>query len=260
MGRDTGSAAMNNSKTAQGLSTSYGANATANSNILTPTLNQMATAPQGFGEQTKANMNTAAEQSIGGANAGIVGQAGAAAARTNNAGAYAPAAAQAGHDATAQLSDAALGVQNKDAMLKEEQRSQGLQGLQNMYQTNVGAGENALGLSTSALNAKNAADEQTFNQWFKPFQMIAGNATSAGNAAMAGCWIAAELYGGWLEPRTVAVRKWIFGDFSKSWMGRLLASLYLRFGERLAKRIQTDRPLRWMFRKLFDAALRKAVK
>lgn len=179
MGRDTSDAAMKNSNNAQTLSKTYSGAASANSNILTPTLNRMATAPQGFGQQTINNMDTAALQSAGGAEAGIVGGGNQRAAATNNAGGFAPAAAQAGHDATAQLSDAALNVQNKDAMLKESQRQQGIQGLEGMYNTNVGAGENALGLSNSALSVKNAADEQTFNQWYKPFATIAGGASGA---------------------------------------------------------------------------------
>jgi hypothetical protein len=179
MGRDTSNAAMQNSNSAQGLSKAYAGNANSAYSVLTPTLTRMATAPQGFTPQTMANMNTAAQQSIGGATAGTVGQGNLQAARTNNAGAFQPVATQAAHDATGELSDAALGVQNRNAMLQEQQRSQGLSGLEGLYNTNVGAGENALGLSNNALATKNAADAQTFNQWFGPLQAIAGNATSA---------------------------------------------------------------------------------
>ena len=176
---------MDNSKTAQGMSSTYGNRASNNYNILTPTLNRMATNPQGFSPQTMANMNTAALQTAGGGNAATVGGAMQTAARTNNAGAFDPAIAQAGHDASTQLSDAALGIQNRNAMLQEQQRSEGLSGLENLYGENTGASQNALGLSNNALSVKNAADEQTFNDWFKPFAAIAGNATSAWKAAMA---------------------------------------------------------------------------
>jgi hypothetical protein len=151
---------------------SYGDRASSTYNILTPTLNKMATNPQGFDQQTMNNMNTAAQQSIGGAVAGTVGQGNLQAARTNNAGGFAPAATQAAHDATAQLSDAALGVQNRNAMLKEQQRSQGIQGLEGMYGQNVGAGENALGLSTNALNAQSEAQNQTLNSWLAPVNSV----------------------------------------------------------------------------------------
>jgi len=170
MARDTAAAAGQNSKTAQGLATTYGGQAASTSNILTPTLNQLATAAPGFGQQTVNNMNTAALQTAGGAAAGTVGQGNLQAARTNNAGGFAPAAAQAGHDATAQLSQAALGVQNNDAMLKQQQQQEGISGLEGQYATNVGAGENALGLSTSALGAQTAAQNQTLNSWLAPIQ------------------------------------------------------------------------------------------
>jgi hypothetical protein len=161
MARDTAAAAGANSATGQGLSSTYAGQAAGNANILTPTLNAMATNPQGFGQQTVNNMNTAALQSAGGAAAGTVGQGNLQAARTNNAGGFAPVAAQAGHDATAQLSDAALGVQNRNAMLQQQQRQEGISGLEGQYATNVGAGENALGLSTNALNAQTNAQNQT---------------------------------------------------------------------------------------------------
>lgn len=186
MARDTASAAGANSKTAQGLSTTYGSQAAANSSVLTPTLNQMATNPQGFSPQTVNNMTTAAMQSAGGAAAGTVGQGNLQAARTNNAGGFAPVAAQAGHDATAQLSDAALGIQNNDAMLKQQQQQEGINGLAGQYATNVGAGENALGLSTNALNAQTAAQNQTMSSWLSPVQTYLSSAAAAAKAAAGG--------------------------------------------------------------------------
>ena len=184
MGRDTSNSAMQNSNTAQGMSGTYANRATANSNILTPTLNQMATNPQGFSPQTMANMNTAAMQTAGGGNGSTVGGAMQTAARTNNAGAYDPAIAQAGHDASSQLSQAALGIQNQNAMLQEQQRSEGLSGLENLYGENTGASQNALGLSNSALQTANEANQQTMNQWFAPFQAITGGAAQVGAAAL----------------------------------------------------------------------------
>jgi hypothetical protein len=164
MARDTSGAAGNNAKTGQALASTYGDRASSGYNVLTPTLNKMATSPQGFDPQTMANMTTAAKQSIGGATAGIVGQGMQRAAATNNAGSFGPAATQIAHDATAQLSDAALGIQNRDAMLKEQHREQGIQGLEGLYGENVGAGENALGLSTGALNAQTNARQSGWLQ------------------------------------------------------------------------------------------------
>lgn len=162
--------ALANSGNATALSTTYGSRATGNSNILTPTLNRMATNPQGYDQSTLNGFNTAATQSIGGATAGAVGGANQTAARTNNAGGYAPAAASVGHDATAALSDAALNVQNQNAQLKEQQRAQGINGLESLYNTNVGAGENALGLSNQSLNVANTADNSAFARKLKLWQ------------------------------------------------------------------------------------------
>ena len=154
--------AFNNSGTANGMASSYGSRATAASNILTPTLSRMATAPQGYGQQDLTNMNTAAMQGIGGATAGTVGQGNLQAARTNNAGGFAPVAAAAAHDATSQLSDAALGVQNQNAQLKNQQQQFALGQLGQNYGENVSAGEGALGLSNQALGVANQADQAAF--------------------------------------------------------------------------------------------------
>lgn len=180
MARDTAAAAGKNSTTAQGLAGTYGDRASSTYNILTPTLNRMATNPQGFSPQTKANMLTSAKQSIGGSNSGIVGGSDLAAARTNNAGAFAPMATQAAHDATSALSDASLGVQNRDAMLQEQQRQEGLSGLQGMYGENVGAGESALGLSDQALQTQLAAGRQG---WLQNTLGVIGTLNGSANAA-----------------------------------------------------------------------------
>lgn len=174
--------AFANSGTASGLSTTYNNQAQQNSNVLTPTLNQLATNPQGYGQQQMTNFNTAATQGAGGAEAGAVGGMNQMAARTNNAGAFAPAAIQSGHDATTQLSDAALGVQNQNAQLKQQQKAEGLSGLGSMYNTNVGAGENALGLSNQSLGVANTADNSAFQRNMALWQ-TAANTLGAGAAA-----------------------------------------------------------------------------
>jgi hypothetical protein len=143
-------------------------------NILTPTLNRMVTNPDGFGQRTMGNMTTEAMQGAGGGNSATVGGALQAAARTNNAGAFDPAISQAGHDATNQLSDAALNIQNRDAMLKEQQRSQGIQGSEGMYGQNIGAAGNALGLSDQALNTAITGANSAAQRWALPFQVAQG--------------------------------------------------------------------------------------
>ena len=75
-----------------------------------------------------------------------------------------------------------------------------------------------------------------------------------------GCWIAAEIYGGWMEPRTVLVRTWLNGEFTKRAIGRATMALYLRFGQRIAKYVKRYPALKALLRPLFDAALRRAQK
>src|SRR5690348_4147207 len=59
---------------AQNASNQFGANANALYSTLAPELMSEAAHPSGFGPQELARMNTAAQQSAGGANAGAVGQ------------------------------------------------------------------------------------------------------------------------------------------------------------------------------------------
>jgi hypothetical protein len=253
VGRDTANQAGQNSTTAQGMSTNYGSAAAGNSNILTPTLNQMATNPQGFGTTTMNNMDTAALQSAGGSAAGTVGQGNLQAARTNNAGGFQSSAAQAGHDATAQLSDAALGVQNANAQLQQQQRQEGVSGLEGQYATNVGAGENALGLSTQALGEQTQAQQQTLGSWLGPLQTL--TAPFKVNANI--CWIAEAIYGQ-DDSRTHTLRAYINGSFRNTLRGRIIWTLYRAVGRQVAWFVRRSAALRRLFKPIFDSALRSA--
>ncbi len=172
--------AFNNSGTANGMASTYGNRAAANSSILTPTLNRMATAPQGYDPQTMANFNTAALQSIGGADAGAVGGGLQRAAATNNAGGYQAADLQSGRDASAALSNAALGVAGANAQYKERQQDTGIQGLEGMYGQNIGASEGALGLSNQALGVANQGKQVAMAPWLDGLKAY----TTLGAAAM----------------------------------------------------------------------------
>jgi hypothetical protein len=93
------------------------------------------------------------------------------------------------------------------------------------------------------------------------FANIPGNVASGvgqGLGKSLGCWVAAEIFGGWSEPRTVLVRTWLHGDFSRHRFGRIVVALYMRFGERTAKAIHQHPSLRWVFLPVFNVALRRA--
>jgi hypothetical protein len=83
---------------------------------------------------------------------------------------------------------------------------------------------------------------------------------AATNALKPTCWVAAEIFGGWYEPRTVEVREWLFGSFAKTRCGRVITDLYTEHGQRTAEAIRESRILRWIFTGICNAALRQARK
>jgi hypothetical protein len=143
---------LSNSGTANGLQQLYGANAAGVNNTLTPALTSEVANPQGYTPQQMAAQTTAAEQTAGGSNAGATGGALLRAVRTRNAGAAPAAIDQANRSAGQNLSQINAGIQTKNADLQQRQRQQGISGLEGLYGENVGAQENALGASNSALN------------------------------------------------------------------------------------------------------------
>ena len=163
-------AANANSGTANNLSSTLSGNAQGIYGSLAPTLQAEAAHPQGFAPTDKAAMNTAAQQSAGGGNASAVGQGALLAARTRNAGAAQNAIAQGGRQASQNASDAAVGTEMANANLKNKQQQAGISGEEGLYNSTMGGGLNALGLSNnalgvsnSALNTANSADEN--NPW-----------------------------------------------------------------------------------------------
>jgi len=91
----------------------------------------------------------------------------------------------------------------------------------------------------------------------------AGAASAAGVGGTAGtildviaglCWVASELYGGWLAPETVAIRRWLL----ETWYMAPFVSLYRRYGKQWASFIHTHRTARKLTRKIFDVFLRMA--
>jgi hypothetical protein len=88
---------------------------------------------------------------------------------------------------------------------------------------------------------------------------VAGGALGG---VMAGCWIAAELYGGWADPRVILFRVWLTTEFRKRWYGPAAIWAYLKWGERIAAYIAVPKlkNQRWRkaFKKLFDAGVEES--
>lgn len=85
-----------------------------------------------------------------------------------------------------------------------------------------------------------------------------GLAADAASAFSKGCWVAAEVFNGWGDPRVDAARNFIFNIWAKeSFVGNLVAKLYLAIGERVAHLVKRSKILRAVFTPLFEIAVRK---
>jgi hypothetical protein len=186
MGRGVESQAINNSGTAQNLSKGLNTTATGELGGLMPAFESEINNPVGFAPTDLAKMNTAAQQSAGGSVAGAVGQGGLEAARTRNAGAPGVALDEASRQAGRNLSNNAIGIEGKNALLKENQRQEGLHGMQGLYDTNLGATLSALGLSNQALGTATSAANETNQGFMAPFQAIADLGTAGSGAGALG--------------------------------------------------------------------------
>lgn len=113
-----------------------------------------------------AAMNTEAMQGAGGSEAGAVGEGGLQAARTRNSGAPAKAVSDAARTAGQRLSTAGLGVQTRNAELKNSQRERALSGLTGLTGAETGASNNALGEVAGNANANTNAANQSWD-WSK---------------------------------------------------------------------------------------------
>ena len=128
---------------------------------LAPTLESEVAHPAGYAPTDLSAMETGAQESAGGSQAGAVGQGGLYAARTRNKGGAAAAIADASRGAGQQLSKNLLGIRSANANLKNEQQQAGISGLSNLTGLETGASNNALGnvanLSNANTNAENAS-------------------------------------------------------------------------------------------------------
>jgi hypothetical protein len=124
-------------------------------------------------------MNTAAQQSAGGSMGGAVGQGALLASRTRNAGTADAAIGQAARDSSANLSKAAVGIQGKNADLKQKQRQAGLSGLEGLTGMSTGASINALGQVAGNVNADTNAQNASWDWSKNLLQPILGAAGGA---------------------------------------------------------------------------------
>ncbi len=130
---------------------------------LAPQLQAEAANPQGFGEQGLARLDTAAQQSAGGGQAAATGEAALEESRTRNAGGSGMALAKAARESGKRATDATLQTRIANEGLKEQQRSGAQRGLEGLYGTQVGGGNQALGEAASNVNANTQAASQSWD-------------------------------------------------------------------------------------------------
>jgi hypothetical protein len=120
--------------------------------------------------------------------------------------------------------------------------------------TEAGAGNTALGQEVDAAKQPSYLDQLVSGS-------IAAGDAFAGSGGKPPCWVAARLWGGWSDSRTVLVRLWLAHRFSKRWYGQLPCWLYSQFGERMAyewmpKHPSLEAAMRWVFKHALRAAQR----
>ena len=103
--------------------------------------------------------------------------------------------------------------------------------------------------STSAYQVAEAAN----SPWNAAFGAL--GAVGAGAATKIPCWIAAEIYGGWYDPRTILIRRWLTANYEGYW----LLNLYRRFGKQVAGMVRKHRAVRWFFTRVFNHFLTLAT-
>lgn len=146
------------------------------SNFLTPQLESDVNNPKGYTPQQLAYMNTASQQSLGGSVGGVTGEANLEAARTRNAGGFQGVAESAARSAQRQLSQNALGIQQKQADLQQQQRQEALRALQALYGVDEATALGYLNASTAAGTAEKGNNSGLL-------KTILGSAIGAGGQA-----------------------------------------------------------------------------
>jgi len=157
-----------------------GQTATQEGGVLRNKLEQQSQNPTGYAPTDLNNMLVAQQESAGGSNASLSGEGKLASIRTRNAGGFAPALDEAARAKARTLASGALGVQNQNANLKQEQQRQALQQLQGLYGTDTSNQLREMGLQGQDLQNELAAGRQG---WLQNTEGVLNTAANLGSAA-----------------------------------------------------------------------------
>jgi hypothetical protein len=114
-------------------------------------------------------------------------------------------------------------------------------------------GVNALGIGQQAAGQADASQSAFWGSLFGGLGALGGG-LATGIGAAKGCWVAAELYGGWFASETCAIRNWLWA----TWWMRPFCLVYMKFGQRWAKLIRRSVSARRLTKWLFDWFLVRA--
>lgn len=253
MPRQATSEAKNAQSTAGTNAAQYGANASNMFGGLTSEANNLVQS-KGYDPQTLAAITNATMGANNSAYGGAAGDIKRTAARTGNTAGVAGQEDTLAQNKGISGGQAAGDVQIANQGFANQQRTQGLNLLNSLYGTNVNAQLGNEGARTGDINAQTAAGPG----WMQNLTGILGAVSQGAGAAAGaakGCWIAARIFGGWLDPRTILVRHWIFDVWAKqSKVGKVISELYEKYGFQLSR----NRAVVWMLRPLFMLALKRA--
>ena len=147
-------------------------------------------------------------------------------------------------------------TQNENSWLQQQDQLMGDQ----ISGANSEAGVMGTQLGGQNTNLKTAEDAQQAQDAM--WAQLGGDAMKGLGTGLGGafCWVAAEIFGGWLDPRTILVRKWLQDDYSTTFIGRYVVRFYAKFGERIAVLVRKYHIIRTLLTPLFQAALKQAKK
>ena len=125
---------------------------------------------------------------------------------------------------------------------------------QNLFNLAVGGQSNLQGQGTqlsSVLGSQLAGlrttnSKQSVTKAWGDYAMEAYKATTSAVGTAIGCWVAAEIFGGWEEYDTVLARYYINCLAPKGFL-----RFYMKYGERIAKFISNKPVFKWALRPIF---------
>lgn len=170
-----------------------------------------------------------------------------------------------------QMAQRAAGSESEqETQIQEANYAQGLSEFQNAEsgEMAIATGQDPIGYMNAQTNQASAAgtvaqqiaqeQQAQASMWVGAGTALAGSAINQVGENWGTCWIAAELWGGWGDSRTILVRRWLWTDFHSRWYGRAILALYTRWGRQIAKAMQTKIWLRRIFKVIFEKALQAA--